>query len=309
MDANSNTSTYLYDALGRVTRRELSSQNPSALIGVSSASFVYETVPGPGYGQLKEVNADDTTEGTSYDFGYDFAGRLASEVQTTAGRVFPTTYEYDAADRVKVWQRPGMASNSYGRSYHYNGTRMYQVGVTLMDIKYEDDGRIKEYSPVGWVKVQKSYDPITTRLANIKALKTNTPTGEHMNLDLTFDGLGRNTVFRGHVNNGAGAVEMDRSFTYDGMSRLKTALGEWEKPHGNNNRVTWTFHYDPLGNLRSQTSAPLPGQSTAVYSRTWDYNHLTKPRALTAFSETIGTSTANEIITHDANGGVSNVVS
>jgi RHS repeat-associated protein len=95
-----------------------------------------------------------------------------------------------------------------------------------------------------------------------------------MDLELEFDGLGRLVQQTGLLPDAA----IGRAFSYDGLGRLKTALGKWEKARELSNPVAWTFRYDPLGNLRSQSS-------TGTYSRAWSYDHPTKPSFLTRFSD------------------------
>jgi hypothetical protein len=95
-----------------------------------------------------------------------------------------------------------------------------------------------------------------------------------MDLELEFDGLGRLVQQTGLLPDAA----IRRAFSYDGLGRLKTALGKWEKARGVPNPVEWTFRYDPLANLRLQSS-------TGAYSRVWSYDHPTKPSFLTRFSD------------------------
>jgi hypothetical protein len=76
---------------------------------------------------------------------------------------------------------------------------------------------------------------------------------------------------------------VSRSFTYDGLSRLETAVGPWEKATGATGPVTWTYTYDAFGNLRQQTSDRTP--SYAADARTWSYDHATKPHVLSSFEQ------------------------
>ncbi len=109
------------------------------------------------------------------------------------------------------------------------------------------------------------------------SLPDHTPSSAPLDLELDFDGLGRLLSQTGTL----GGEPVDRSYDYDGLSRLVRAVGPWEKPRGEAGDVTWSWTYDALGNLRSQTSSRPPGQGD---HRAWRYLDPTRPRFLSLFA-------------------------
>ena len=142
-----------------------------------------------------------------------------------------------------------------------------RLGETL---HYSYDG-IHLTSIVGDAAHTFSYDATHARLTRVQgAVPGSTP----LDLFVTFDGLGRLVSQSGTL----GPESVSRSYSYDGLSRLQTAVGPWEKPSGESGNVTWSYSYDALGNLRGQTSSRSD-------QRTWSYVHATKPRFLTSFAQ------------------------
>ncbi|MGH3642036.1 MAG: RHS repeat-associated core domain-containing protein, partial [Mycobacterium sp.] len=120
----------------------------------------------------------------------------------------------------------------------------------------------------------------TGNLQNCLPSKTaNLPSSAPLDLVVNFDGLGRLTSQTGSL----GSESVNRSYSYDGLSRLKTAIGPWEKGTGATGAVTWTYTYDALGNLRQQASNRTP--SNLADNRTWSYTHATKPHYLSTFAQ------------------------
>lgn len=107
----------------------------------------------------------------------------------------------------------------------------------------------------------------------------NLPSSAGLDLTVGFDGLGRLTSQTGTL----GSESVNRTYTYDGLSRLMSAVGPWEKGTGATGSVTWSYTYDALGNLRQQASNRTP--SFAADNRTWRYDHATKPHYLSAFEQ------------------------
>jgi RHS repeat-associated protein len=121
----------------------------------------------------------------------------------------------------------------------------------------------------------------------LPATAQNLPSSSPVDIAVAFDGLGRLTA---QTIQGA-----NRRYTYDGLSRLKAALGPWERPLGYQNALSWTYTYDALGNLLTQTSS----RGSAGDNRTWSYTDATRPHLLTSFTQ-VGTWT--ETITPTAFG-------
>ena len=190
--------------------------------------------------------------------------RTAPAIPTSqSSYVFQNSYVYDAFGRVVTRTYP----DTEVFDFVYDGLRLTAIEAVsglpgnelfdiLMSASYDPLGRTVQLdvgetlggSPAA--VLARTYDPQTARLVGMTATGRN---ASPANLDLTvsFDGLGRLESQSGSY--GATALGT-RSFTYDGLGRLQTATGPWEQPEGNPNPVSWTYAYDPLGNLREQTS-------------------------------------------------------
>ncbi len=231
------TQLYTYDALERPTAKSFTPTGN----GVANATFVYENNnANADFAQLIQVNA---TGGTTYLYGYDAAGRRDAVIQRTAGKEFGQVFVYDELDRVKERLFPDGETFDYS----YDGLRLTTIladaanpafkGTVLKAADYDALGRMKTIE-VGaaaggatLVTNTYSYDATNARLTRVQGV---VPSSTPLDLTVAFDGLGRLTSQTGTL----GAEAVSRSYTYDGLSRLKTAVGPWEKPTGATSAVT-----------------------------------------------------------------------
>ncbi len=280
--ASARTQLFTYDQLERPMAKTFTPTGN----GVANATFVYENNnANPDFAQLIQITA---TGGTTYIYGYDAAGRRDAVIQRTAGKEFGQVFVYDELDRVKSRLFPdGETFN-----YTYDGLRLTAIsadpanpafkGKVLKSADYDALGRMKTIA-VGettggatLVTNTYTYDATHARLTRVQGV---VPSSTPLDLTVAFDGLGRLTSQTGTL----GAEAVSRSYTYDGLSRLKTAVGPWEKATGATGAVTWTYSYDALGNLRGQTSTRTPSNLADV--RTWSYGHAAKPHFLSSFAQ------------------------
>ncbi len=275
---------FSYDGLERLVSQNV---NPDGN-GSADATFSYGANAGPDLGRLKSVSSI-----TDYTYWYDLAGRVLYDQQVTPGTsstfTFNSSYTYDALDRIKTRRFPDASDYVWS----YDGPRLTRIAnanpnalaVPLSAASYDALGRPLELklgermvssAPKASARIAYTFDAQTSRLARIEAI-ANPDQAATSALDITaaFDGLGRLTSQRF-------AGESDRTYTYDGLGRLETARGPWQA----STFTDWTHTYDPLGNLRSLSG---PG-----YNRTWSYGDTTRPRVLTAFTESGGTSDTND---------------
>ncbi|MCP4002884.1 MAG: hypothetical protein GY725_01685 [bacterium] len=124
----------------------------------------------------------------------------------------------------------------------------------------------------------------------LPAITDNVPESSPIDLQFEFDGLNRLEFLGGTL----GGEALDRSFTYDGLGRLKTARGPWYAMRGVATPIDWVYRYDPLGNLRERSMAGVP-------DAIWSYEHVDKPRFLSAFEELHGDL---EVLTAEPGGNV-----
>jgi len=278
VDGAGRTQEFEYDQLQRPRRRRFL---PSGL-GAADASFEYQDDPAlPHFGRLSAVDAGYT----GYAYSYDEAGRLESRSQRSAGYVFTDTFRYDALGRITTRQFP----DGEAFTHVYDGTRLSAIQGAefdiLMNAEYDALGRTcsleigdTDALPTGTpaATVERRYDAVTGRLTELQVAGRGDSSAPSLELEVAFDGLSR--LIR-QPGSQSGSELVERGFSYDGLGRLVSASGPWEQPQGNPDAVTWTYRYDPLGNLRTQTS------SSQLYERTWAYDDPLRPRFLTRFSD------------------------
>ncbi|MBW2415352.1 MAG: hypothetical protein JRG76_12670 [Deltaproteobacteria bacterium] len=293
-DARGKRSRLEHDALGRLARRTFPG-NPTL-----DAVLAYD-----GSGRLATI--EQGTIGFAYT--YDAAGRVETSSQVTAGLRFTNEYRYDAFDRVT--ERTFPDGEVFG--YVYDGARL--VSIEKRDSGGFDMFLSADYGALGRmtrlevartnvldpsapaVTLERSFDPVTARLAGMTAVGRGHEAEPNLDLTLEFDGLGRLETMDGSY--GASPL-LPRSFTYDGLGRLDTATGPWEKPQSNPDAVTWSYAYDVLGNLRAQNS-------TGSYTRAWSYEDGVRPRFLTEFSEADGVVVGTDVMAPDAAGNTASI--
>jgi RHS repeat-associated protein len=306
---------YRHDAFGRVREQRVW----PAGAGAAHASFVYGTDPGSSdHGRLIGVDALDGSQPPArYAYAYDGAGRLERVRQTSEGREFENAWAYDELGRVRVRVFP----DGTDFVHHWDGARLARIfshdsastgayyGWVLNRAEYDAIGRPTKLElgdraeasgtedPIAGIDW--SYDEATARLDRITARRQPgmPPVYE---VSHEWDGLGR-LLSRSGIHR---LLEepIAESFAYDALGRLVTAVGRWEQPLGNPAPVAWHYGYDPLGNLRAQTS-DNPDPATAR-ERVWTHGDFRAPRRLTRFSEQRGGVESEETIAWDAAGRV-----
>ncbi len=174
------------------------------------------------------------------------------------------------------------------------------TGDVLKSADYDALGRMKTIEvgkTVGGAALVTNTDTYDATNARLTRVLGTVPSSTPLDRTVAFDGLGGLTSQTGTL----GAEAVSRSYTYDGLSRLKTAVGPWEKATGATGAVLWTYSYDALGNLRGQASTRSP--ANLADTRSWSYGHTTKPHFLSAFAqqnqptETLAATTGGEVST------------
>jgi RHS repeat-associated protein len=280
-----------YDGLRRPVAQTVWPQGS----GSADVAFEYGT-DYADWGRLVGVRATSGDPNTSYEYWLDELGRLWKEIQTTDGLVFENRYEqYDELGRPHLRTFP----DGLDFRYDYDGLRLtgiysqpgeydgFYQGWVFQQPTYDALGRLTALgigdvsgasnteAPVGLLEWE--YDPTSGRLSSMKGSKYGgTSPIQLWDLAYQVDGLGR-LLSRSGLYMGESLVE---SFAYDKLGRLVTAYGPWEQPQGNPDPVTWTFQYDPLGNLYRQLSSN--GGATS-YTRWWKQTDYENPRFLTSF--------------------------
>jgi RHS repeat-associated protein len=106
-DARGIVTTYVYDALNRVTGRSYSDGTPSV-------NYAYDPNIANGKGRLSSVSSTVST----YTYGeYDALGQVKAASQTIGAQTYSMSYTYDLAGHVKTMNYP----SGHYVSYNYDG--------------------------------------------------------------------------------------------------------------------------------------------------------------------------------------------
>ena len=228
-DANGTTTTFTYDDNDRVR---------TMTAGGRTTRLSYE----PGSDNLRSA----TNGSVDSLLLYDNAGRLQTRQDAIEGKVFLTSYEYDADDNLTAIVYPS------GRRVQYDYNAEHQITRVSEPAAGRDYATGITYHPSGGVRSSTAGNGATTTLTYdasrywIRGITSGA-------LQLTYDahdGVG-NVGSIGDARAG-----MSQTLTYDALDRLETATGPYGEAlfaydvHGN--RMTangTTYEYQP-GTLR-----------------------------------------------------------
>lgn len=121
VDARNITTTYVYDALNRVTSRSYSDSTPGVAFAYDSTSITN------GKGRLASVGSSVS----SYTYtGYDAAGRSLGANQVIGSQTYSMNYTYDVAGHVKSMTYPS------GHAVNYNYDRAGRLNDDGSDLAF-----------------------------------------------------------------------------------------------------------------------------------------------------------------------------
>ncbi|MGB5985717.1 MAG: FG-GAP-like repeat-containing protein, partial [Desulfobacterales bacterium] len=275
-DAKQQTVTLSYDKLNRKTAKVFSTADPSVV-------YTYDNLTIPnGIGRLYAMN--NTTAVTTYN-GYDALGRVTSvtkSIQNAPDPSYTTQTSYDVAGRPSQVTYPDSAVLSY--TYH-PGTRLLAAASDGNSLVY---AMLTDYAPTGKIgqvffgnntTTAYTYDPWSTKLTTIIS---EDPTGQPAN-DLQrrfyrYTKAGDIKEIQDDLN------QVTYSYTYDDLHRLLT-----ETNSGSHDPITLT--YDETGNITTKTV----GSTTMAYA--YDPNHVHGV-------SNINRNGTNHAYSYDANGNL-----
>lgn len=224
-DGNGNVSTLEYDGFDRLV------------------TLRYPNATGPG---------SSTTDRQRWT--YDPAGNIATYI-TRNNQTF--TYTYDRLNRLTFADNPtNVGDISYTYDLLSRPLTAVQPGVRTVSMTWDALGRqLTETTPLGQMTMQYDIANRRTRLTwpdgylvdytydLTDAMTSLTSTGSAVVANYGYDNLGRRTS----VTRGSGP---STAYGYDGVSRLTSLSHDLS---GTTNDVSWSFSYNPAGQIVSQT--------------------------------------------------------
>ena len=188
-----------------------------------------------------------TDESGVTTFSYDDAGRVFDYSVTPRGYSTPYTFHktYDDLGRITGITYPDNEGQGGTVRYAYQGANLYSIteGSTeyAFFTNYTALGQARHIRYGDWTSTDLAYyEQTTSRLQRITTVTPNDGTVLDLSYDF-YDAGGNVLGITDHVHS-----EQGQGFLYDGMNRLKTAIG----PYG---RIDYT--YDGAGNILSKTTS------------------------------------------------------
>ena len=232
---NTDTVSYSYDILGRVTEERWKDK--------LKYQYVYSS---DGY-LAKKL---DVTTGKAVNYEYDSLGRLIHSYQIDNGTIQQRTeHLYDSENRLtsQSWQ---LGTSFYKESFRYSetdGSLTYVSGVGFNDYAFSYDALKRMSSKFNWIYRQNytyrtNGGNQTTQIASIDYAKRDGGTGfNEFSLGYEYDAGGNITKVTHSTN-----TAWNASYTYDSQNQLTKEV---------NTNGTYNYTYDTYGNIRSVSGA------------------------------------------------------
>ena len=221
----------------------------------TATGAVAKSITLDGYGRALQTAFLSDPDGVTYvNTAYDGDGNVASvsiPYRTSAQASYVTSYQYDGLNRKRFAYNPDSTSQS---SSSYEEWSYAGNVVTFTD----ENGN-------QWQRTSDAQGNLTTVQE-----PNGSSTSPSMETDYSYDGFGNlwSVTQWGGPKNSAGS--RNRSFTYDGMSRLRSST--------NPETGTTTYVYDAAGNLQTKT-APAPNaaaSSSLTVTTNYGYDALNR---------------------------------
>jgi RHS repeat-associated protein len=256
------TTTYEYDALGRITSRIYNDSTPNVTYSYDDPENVAYSI-----GRLTAVSSTVS----SYSYGeYDPLGRVKTGTQTTDGQAYAMSYAYNKAGALTSQTYPSgrVITTNYDDAGRIAGVKnaagSYYVGAASTDAP----NRL-QYSVHGAIQAMRldnglwEHTNFNSRLQAIQiGLGTASTNSSVLKLDSDYGTTTNNSNLRTQTITIPG-LTLTQTYTYDELNRLLTAR--------ENTGTSWKqkFVYDRYGNRRidtnpAETSADLVGPNPVL---------------------------------------------
>jgi RHS repeat-associated protein len=284
-DAKSQTITFQYDCLNRLTQKVYPDR---------TVTFTYDDVSVGKLTKVSDPSGGEIKEDSVLE--YDLMQRVKRSKKKIGAEEVTFERTYDSAGRaITIKYLAGTPNEkTYGYEYDVAGNLLYlkdnASGSHLVDYseftalgqpKYATFPKPSSVS----VKTSYTYDPPTARLKTLltQKLVNGSPTDTYQNLDYQqFDGKGNILTLADTLNG------VTHTYTYDNLDRLLTAKGN------NGSIYNQSYTYDRIGNITYKSD---------VGSYTYYYDN--KPHAVrTAGSISLQYNDANGNMTQRVAGGI-----
>jgi RHS repeat-associated protein len=255
-DARGVTTTYVYDALNRVTSRSYSDGTPAV-------TYTYDMLTN-GKGRLSSVSSSVSTNNYT---GYDSLGRLTGSSQVTDGQTYAMSYGYNLAGALTSETYPSgrvvtTAYDNVGRLSQVSGQKTGEANKTYTSqLSYSAHGAITDLKLGNNLWEHTSFN---NRLQPTEVGLGTTQSGiDRLKLNYAYGTTNNNGNVQTQTISVPGGPTLSQSYSYDQLNRLQSA----EELNGTTQSWKQTFVYDRYGNRTfdaAQTTMPSPLQNPGI---------------------------------------------
>ena len=299
-DAKLQTSTMVYDVLGRMTTRN----EPSLISNFHYDKYATGAACNKGIGKLCEATANNGYRQLNVYDGFGRSSKTSTYIDSPTAP-YDIDNTYDSSGRLSTVTYPAVTigANPTTRLIVKNNYNIYgylsSIGNSGGTLSYWTANAVDAEGHVtsetlgkvsgGFVGMQttRTYNTATGRLTNI-----NTDSGVRQNMAFAYDGIG-NLTARTDVFTTPSAATINESYTYDVLNRLKTVVMSGTTNLGK------SYSYDEIGNITYKSD--LGG--TGLYTYPASGASSVRPHAVTSVNGTIA-GVVNPNYTYDANGNM-----
>lgn len=257
-DARGVVTTFNYDGLNRATSRIYSGAQPGP--STPAVTYVYDTLGAGlnGKGRLTSVSSSVS----SYSYGsYDSMGRVVTGTQATGGQNYTMSYQYNLAGGMTSQTYPSgrVVVTEYDSAARIAGVKNQATGAYWAGATPGDATNRIQYSAHGAVSAMKlgnsrwEHTNFNSRLQPEQiGLGTSSTDSSTLRLDYTYGTSNNNGNVQTQRIVIAGSLDVTQSYTYDELSRLKTA--------NESSGANWsqTYDYDRFGNRAVRIGSHMP---------------------------------------------------
>jgi RHS repeat-associated protein len=269
-DANGSSMQYKYDALNRITLKHLLAAG-SGVRTIPDTIFTYDQ-PGSGFKNgVGELTSVTDASGKS-SFGYDRDGRTILQSSTVNGQPFVLETQYDDLGRIEQITYPDNSLVNYAYDGAGNLSGVTGSATYASFAGFTGLGQPGSITFGNGVTTGLTYNVTTD--SRLNSILTATPASGG---NTTIQALGYTYDHDGNILTIAGGSSIGtQTFTYDGLSRLKTASSTNSTY---NNGAEITFQYSPSGNIETNSmigaysyTGPKPHAVVSTGANTYGYD-------------------------------------
>jgi RHS repeat-associated protein len=310
-DANNHTTSFSYDAFGRVTQTAFSSTLTESYLYDAAGNLTSKTDRNNNsilyvYDALNRLTHKGYPDSTGVDYVYDLAGKIKQVTDPTGtysmaydnmgrligattqysflpGRTYTNAYTYDAASNRTGFTAPDGSTDTYGYDTLNRLTTLTDSGAGQFGFSYDGLSRRTQLTRPNGVNTNYGYDSVSNLQSILHNLGVNTLDGS----TYTYDAAHNRNSMTNQLNSAVSNFAYDNiyqltgvtgaapeSYTYDAVGNRLSSASVATYTYNSSNEMTSAVSATYTYDNNGNTLTKTDGSGTTTY--TWDFeNHLT----------------------------------